>query len=49
VFAPGELEALSTQYKRTAGFDPVALNERPSWSIDTSTTAPDQRSGGQSQ
>jgi 2-polyprenyl-6-methoxyphenol hydroxylase-like FAD-dependent oxidoreductase len=49
VFAPGELEELSIQYKRTAGFDPVALNERPSWSIDESTTTPDERLGGQSQ
>jgi 2-polyprenyl-6-methoxyphenol hydroxylase-like FAD-dependent oxidoreductase len=34
VFAPGELEALSTRYKRTAGFDPTALSQRPSWSVD---------------
>ena len=30
VFAPGELEALSTRYKRTAGFASDILNERPS-------------------
>ena len=33
VFAPGELEELSTRYKRTAGFAPDILNERPSLSI----------------
>ena len=33
VFAPGELERLSAEYKRTAGFDPVALNKRPSLSV----------------
>jgi 5-methylphenazine-1-carboxylate 1-monooxygenase len=33
VFAPGELEALSEQFKQVAGFDPVALNERPSLSV----------------
>jgi 2-polyprenyl-6-methoxyphenol hydroxylase-like FAD-dependent oxidoreductase len=33
VFAPGELERLSAEYKRTAGFDPVTLNERPSLSV----------------
>jgi 2-polyprenyl-6-methoxyphenol hydroxylase-like FAD-dependent oxidoreductase len=33
VFAPGELEALSSDYKRTAGFDPAILNERPSLAV----------------
>lgn len=33
VFTPGELEQLSAAYKRTAGFDPVALNERASLSV----------------
>lgn len=33
VFAPGELEELSTCYKRTAGFDPVELNNRASLSV----------------
>jgi 5-methylphenazine-1-carboxylate 1-monooxygenase len=33
VFAPGELEALSTRYKHTAGFAPDILNERPSLSV----------------
>ena len=33
VFAPGELERLSAEYKRTAGFDPAALNKRPSLSV----------------
>ena len=33
VFAPGELEELTTQYKRTAGFDPATLNERPSLTV----------------
>jgi 2-polyprenyl-6-methoxyphenol hydroxylase-like FAD-dependent oxidoreductase len=33
VFGPGELEELSGKYKRTAGFDPAALNERPSLSV----------------
>jgi len=34
VFAPGELERLSAEYKRTAGFDPVTLNDRPSLSVE---------------
>jgi 5-methylphenazine-1-carboxylate 1-monooxygenase len=33
VFAPGELQALSDEFKRIAGFDPVQLNERPSLSV----------------
>jgi 2-polyprenyl-6-methoxyphenol hydroxylase-like FAD-dependent oxidoreductase len=33
VFAPGELQALSDEFKRIAGFDPVELNQRPSLSI----------------
>ena len=33
VFAPGELQALSDEFKRIAGFDPVGLNERPSLSV----------------
>ena len=33
VFAPGEREALSEKFKRVAGFDPVELNERPSFSV----------------
>ncbi len=33
VFAPGELQALSDEFKRIAGFDPTELNERPSLSI----------------
>ena len=28
VFAPGELEAIATEFKRLAGFDPAILNER---------------------
>jgi 2-polyprenyl-6-methoxyphenol hydroxylase-like FAD-dependent oxidoreductase len=34
VFAPGELEQLSADYKRTAGFDPTTLNVRPSLTVD---------------
>jgi 2-polyprenyl-6-methoxyphenol hydroxylase-like FAD-dependent oxidoreductase len=34
VFAPGELEELAAHYKRLAGFDPAALNERPSLSVE---------------
>ena len=37
VFAPGELEALSSEYKRTAGFDPATLNERPSLGVTGET------------
>ena len=33
VFAPGELQALSDEFKRIAGFDPAELNERPSLSV----------------
>jgi 2-polyprenyl-6-methoxyphenol hydroxylase-like FAD-dependent oxidoreductase len=33
VISAAELEAWSADYKRTAGFDPRALNERPSWSV----------------
>jgi len=33
VFAPGELQELSSHYKRIAGFDPAALNERPSLGV----------------
>jgi 2-polyprenyl-6-methoxyphenol hydroxylase-like FAD-dependent oxidoreductase len=33
VFAPGELDELSAHYRRTAGFDPATLNERPSLSV----------------
>ncbi len=33
VFAPGELQAMSDEFKRIAGFDPVELNERPSLSV----------------
>lgn len=33
VFAPGELAELSARYKRTAGFDPTALNHRASLSV----------------
>jgi 2-polyprenyl-6-methoxyphenol hydroxylase-like FAD-dependent oxidoreductase len=33
VFAPGELEELSSRYKRTAGFDPATLNDRASLSV----------------
>jgi 2-polyprenyl-6-methoxyphenol hydroxylase-like FAD-dependent oxidoreductase len=33
VFAPGELETLSAEYKRIAGFDPAVLNERPSLEV----------------
>ena len=33
VFAPGELEELSANFKRIAGFDPKELNERPSLSV----------------
>ena len=35
VFAPGELQELSSRYKRIAGFDPAALNNRPSLSVDS--------------
>ena len=37
VLAPGELEALSSEYKRTAGFDPATLNERPSLDVTGET------------
>jgi 2-polyprenyl-6-methoxyphenol hydroxylase-like FAD-dependent oxidoreductase len=40
VFVPGELEELSANYKRTAGFDPVALNERSSLSVPVSPASP---------
>ena len=33
IFAPGELEELSSEFKRIAGFDPAELNERPSLSV----------------
>ncbi len=33
VFAPGELQELSSRYQRTAGFDPALLNGRPSLSV----------------
>ena len=33
VFAPGELEELSAEFRRIAGFDPTVLNERPSLSV----------------
>jgi 2-polyprenyl-6-methoxyphenol hydroxylase-like FAD-dependent oxidoreductase len=33
VFAAGELEELSMNFKRIAGFDPKQLNERPSLSV----------------
>ncbi|MFI6509535.1 flavin-dependent oxidoreductase [Streptosporangium sp. NPDC050855] len=29
-----ERAEIAASYKRTAGFDPVSLNERPSWSVD---------------
>jgi 2-polyprenyl-6-methoxyphenol hydroxylase-like FAD-dependent oxidoreductase len=32
VISRAELEEISASYKRTAGFDPAVLNERPSWS-----------------
>ena len=35
VFAPGELQELSSRYKRTAGFDPALLNDRASLSVDS--------------
>jgi 2-polyprenyl-6-methoxyphenol hydroxylase-like FAD-dependent oxidoreductase len=34
VFAPGELQQLSDDYKLTAGFDPTTLNERPSLTVN---------------
>ncbi|MGW4796588.1 FAD-dependent monooxygenase, partial [Nonomuraea sp. NPDC004297] len=30
-----ERAEIAASYKRTAGFDPVALSERPSWSVTT--------------
>ena len=33
VFEPGELQALSSRFKRIAGFDPEELNARPSLSV----------------
>jgi 5-methylphenazine-1-carboxylate 1-monooxygenase len=36
VFAPGELQQLSSHYKRVAGFDPAQLNDRPSLSVNRS-------------
>jgi len=33
VFEPGELENLSVDYKRKAGFDPTTLNERASLTV----------------
>lgn len=37
VFAPGELQELTASYKRLAGFDPAALNTRPSLSVSPAT------------
>jgi 2-polyprenyl-6-methoxyphenol hydroxylase-like FAD-dependent oxidoreductase len=34
VISRDELEEISASYKRTAGFDPAQLNERPSWSVE---------------
>jgi 2-polyprenyl-6-methoxyphenol hydroxylase-like FAD-dependent oxidoreductase len=36
IIAPDELEAIATSYRRTAGFDPSVLNERPSLSVSRS-------------
>ena len=33
VISPAELEGIAAKYKRTAGFDPVTLNSRPSLSV----------------
>jgi 5-methylphenazine-1-carboxylate 1-monooxygenase len=33
VISQRELEEISNAYKRTAGFDPALLNERPSLSV----------------
>ncbi len=33
VFAPGELQQLSSRYQRIAGFDPALLNDRPSLTV----------------
>jgi hypothetical protein len=41
VISRAELEEISASYKRTAGFDPAQLNERPSWSV---RPAPDRTS-----
>ncbi len=38
VISPTELEAISAQYKRIAGFDPATLNSRPSLSIHDAPT-----------
>jgi 2-polyprenyl-6-methoxyphenol hydroxylase-like FAD-dependent oxidoreductase len=37
IIAPDELEAIATSYRRTAGFDPSVLNERPSLSVSRSS------------
>jgi 2-polyprenyl-6-methoxyphenol hydroxylase-like FAD-dependent oxidoreductase len=37
VISPAELEEIAARYKRTAGFDPAALNSRPSLSVPGTT------------
>ncbi|MFC7099489.1 hypothetical protein ACFQQB_02705 [Nonomuraea rubra] len=32
-----ERAEIAASYKRTAGFDPASLSERPSWSVTRST------------
>jgi 2-polyprenyl-6-methoxyphenol hydroxylase-like FAD-dependent oxidoreductase len=37
VISHDELSAIAIEYRRTAGFDPAVLNERPSLSVDRAT------------
>ena len=39
IFAPGEIENLAAEFKRTAGFDPAALNTRQSLSVNSRNDA----------
>ncbi|MBX6386630.1 MAG: flavin-dependent oxidoreductase [Microbispora sp.] len=39
VIPHAELAEIAASYKRTAGFDPVSLNSRPSWSVDRSAAS----------
>jgi 5-methylphenazine-1-carboxylate 1-monooxygenase len=43
VFAPGELEELSSRYKRTAGFDSEILNDRASLSVHSRPSSEPRR------
>ncbi|GGO21870.1 flavin-dependent oxidoreductase [Microbispora rosea subsp. aerata] len=39
VIPHAELAEIAASYKRTAGFDPVSLNSRPSWNVDRSVAS----------